>query len=315
MSQQTQLARELHRPARRHFPTRPVEIKGLHESWQADLCEMGDIKRWNKNFKYILMVIDTFSKKVFARALKTKDGVTVANAMRHIIKKAGVSPENLQTDAGKEFFNKHFRQVMNDYHINHYHSHSDKKASIVERVNRTIKTKLYRLFTEKNTLNWVDNLQSIVVEYNKTPHRTIRMAPNKVNKKNTKQVLRNILKSRKTYSNRQTFHKGDIVRLSRFKKTFDKGYKQNWTEELFQVEEILPSNPRVYKVTDLLGDPVEGTFYAQEMKTTKIPSYARIEKIIARKILPNGTKMMKVRWSGYDSRFDQWLPASQTTRL
>ena len=69
MMEQRQLAKELHAPARRRFPTRPVEIKGLNESWQADLIDFQLLKKWNKNVSFALIVIDNLSKKVYTHPL------------------------------------------------------------------------------------------------------------------------------------------------------------------------------------------------------------------------------------------------------
>ena len=313
--EQTRLAYELHRPARRHFPRRPVEVKGPHETFQADLVEMGDLAKWNNKTRYLLTVIDIFTKKLYARPVKTKTANDVTDAMRSILQQ-GKAPQKLQTDQGREFFNRPFQSLMKEYGIHHYHTFSPLKASLVERVNRTLKTKMYRQFTERNTLHWLDQLPNLVKEYNNDTHRTIGMTPLQAEKKkNRKQVLQSILQSRRRRSTKQHFQVGDIVRLSRHKNLFAKGYTMNWTEELFRVSEILPTRPRTYHVVDLLGEPVQGTFYAAELQKTQIPSYARIDKITNRKTLPNGQKMIRVKWKGYDGRFNQWIPVERTWKF
>ena len=292
---QKQLAYELHRPKRKHFHTIPVVVKAPHESWQADLVDMSHLKRWNGGSTFLLTVIDTFSKMAYARAFQSKKGIDVTPAFESILEESGRAPKHLQTDQGTEYFNSTFRALMKKYGINHYHTFSDKKSSIVERFNRTLKTRMYRYFTEANTLKWRDVLQKkLIHDYNRTKHRTIQMKPVEVTEKNAKAVHQNILlasRRKKTDSSRRRhFQVGDVVRLSRVKGTFAKGYTENWTEELFKVSAIQMTQPRTYKVEDLLGVPVKGTFYAQELQKTKVPDYARIEKVISRKTLPKGRK-------------------------
>ena len=134
--EQSRLAFELHRPARRHFPRRSVEVKGPHETFQADLVEMGRLAKWNQNVRYLLTVMDIFTKKLYARAVKRKTAQDVRDAMQSVLKEAGKTPVHLQTDQGKEFFNRPFQALMKAFGINHYHSFSPLKASLVERANR-----------------------------------------------------------------------------------------------------------------------------------------------------------------------------------
>src|SRR5215472_15856948 len=101
---------ELHKPVRHRFPRRRVVIKGLDDLWQADLVEMIPYSRENKGFKYILMVIDAFSKYLWAKPLKSKTGEEVTRAMKEILKER--RPSNLQTDHGKEFYNSQFQSLM-----------------------------------------------------------------------------------------------------------------------------------------------------------------------------------------------------------
>jgi hypothetical protein len=313
------LASELHKPKRKHFPTRPVIVKAPHETYQADLVDMGDLIKWNRNVRYLLTVIDIFSKMGYAEPVKRKTGEEVTKAFQKILKRSGYVPQNLQTDAGKEFFNAKFQALMKHHSIHHYHTFSDKKASIVERWNRTLKTLMYKYFTERNTLKWIDVIPSLVDEYNHRRHRTIGMKPVQVTTKNAVKVLRNIQQNRQrppANTKRQSrFKKGDVVRISRVKGTFAKGYLPNWTEELFKVDEVMTTHPRTYKLVDLLDVPIRGSFYKEELQKTTIPKYARIEKVLGKKTTPRGQKLIRVKWKGYDNRFNQWIPASDAEKL
>ena len=104
---------------------------------------MAEIQQYateNAGHHYIFVCINCYSKYVYTRAIKSKTGVEVTNAMKSIIEEA--SPHtllNLQSDHGKEFYNYHFQALMKKHTINHYSTYSTKKAAIVERVIRTLK--------------------------------------------------------------------------------------------------------------------------------------------------------------------------------
>ena len=97
-------------------------------------------------------------------------------------------PLNLQTDDGKEFYNKMFQALMKQHGIHHFPTSGDTKASVVERFNRTLKQRLYRYFTVKNTLKFVLILQDLVRGYNRSYHRGVKMAPNQVTLANSADV-------------------------------------------------------------------------------------------------------------------------------
>ena len=314
------LAFELHRAKRVRFPTRSVIFKGRHETWQADLVEMNHLSKWNKNRKFLLTVIDIASKFAFAESLKRKTAQKISEAFERILKR-NKPPKHLQTDRGKEFYNKEFAGVMKKHGINHYSTHSERKASIVERFNRTLKENMYRNFTQRNTLNWVSMLPELMLEYNNRKHSAIGMAPAKVTKRNIDKVLMRLRRGR---NNNKTaaaavFDPGDVVRVSRFKRpVFDKGYTRNWSEELFKIVERRRTRNGLfyYLLKDLLGEQINGTFYGEELQKTKIPDYARIDQILQRKRRKSDGKLMiRVRWKGYSDRFNSWIPALDATKI
>ena len=112
-------------------------------------------------------------------------------------KKQGRKPIKLQTDDGKEFYNKTFQQLLNHYKIHHFSTSGDTKASVVERFNRTLKQRMFCYFTTNNTLKFVPVLQSLVKGYNRSYHRSIKMAPNQVTEANSSEVYANLYKNKK----------------------------------------------------------------------------------------------------------------------
>lgn len=169
MSSKLQLVQEIHRDARANFERRKYSMRGIADTLQADLIEMQQFKRENRGYRYILIVIDTFSKRVYAESLKDKTAKETTKAMEIIFGKVGQRIRNVQTDDGKEFFNDIMKRLFTQYdNINHYSTYSRKKSSIVERVIRSIKKKLYMQFNLRGSHKWYDILQKVINTYNNT---------------------------------------------------------------------------------------------------------------------------------------------------
>ncbi|GFS60094.1 putative uncharacterized transposon-derived protein F54H12.3 [Trichonephila clavipes] len=153
------------------------------------------------------------------------------------------------------------------------------KASIVERFNRTLKTKMWKYFTEMNTKCYIDVLGKLVYSYNHTWHRSIRMEPSSVSEGNQTQVWLTLY-GQSLKESKSIFKVGDTVRISREKLNFEKGYTQNWTREIFTIHQILSRNPIVYRVKDLSGEIIQGTFYPQELQKVSDSGFYPVEKLL-----------------------------------
>lgn len=255
-----QVVNELYRSARKNFKRRSYVMRGVDDTFQADLIEMIPYAKENKNHKYILLVIDTFSKFIWVRPLKNKTGLDTTKAMKSIYEKSKRIPKCLQTDMGKEFYNSHFKRLMNHHNINHYSSYSLLKASIAERANRTILTKLWKEFAMQGNHKWLNTLQKIVAQYTHTKHRTIKQSPASINKENENKILSTVYKKNRTLTlvSKNKFKLNDIVRISRYKSVFDKSYLMNWSMELFHIDRILSTEPTTYLLKDMNGQPISG---------------------------------------------------------
>lgn len=301
MSVKEQVVEELHKPVRKHFKRRRVIIKGLKDLFQADLVEMIPYARFNKGFRYILVVIDTFSKYVWAFPVKRKTGKEVATAMRKVLKQR--VPRNLQTDAGKEFYNKDFATLMTKHQVNHYSTYSNMKASIVERVNRTLKTAMWPHFNMQGTYRWLGILPKIVTQYNATKHRTTGMLPKDVTKKQEKRLLATAYSNIKTVDPRKLkFRLGDSVRVSKVRHAFTKGYTPNWSNEIFTISQVHQTNPRTYSLVDAQRTKIKGRFYTEELQKTQHPDIYLVEKVLRKK----GDQVL-VKWLGLDSSHNSWI--------
>lgn len=295
---------EIHRSARKNFIRRKYQMRGIDDTFQADLVEMIPHFRVNNNYKYILTVIDIFSKFAWAIPIKNKTGKEVTCAMKSIFIKDKRIPKNIHTDQGKEFYNSYFQHLMKEYNINHYSTYSKIKASIVERFNRTLLTKIWKIFSLQGSYKWFKILKSVTNAYNNTIHRTIKTKPSDVSLKNSDYILRHFYSDNNTWNthDKKKFKVNEYVRISKFKSLFEKGYTPNWSTEIFQVYKIQLTQPITYLLKDSTGQNISGSFYEQELMKTKYPTIYLVEKILRKK----GDRLY-VKWLGFDSSENSWI--------
>lgn len=303
----------LHAKAAVHFPRNRVLVSGIDKQFQADLVDMGEYAEENDTVRYLLTCIDVFSKYAWVRCLSNKSGLTVTKAFKDILSDGRI-PVKLQTDEGTEFYNKHFQRLMSQYKITHFSTSNETKASVVERFNRTFKTRMWRYLTSVNSRRYVDVVQELVEAYNNSHHRSIKMQPSAVNKDNEKTVF---IQLYKLYPQKPVcfkFNKGDTVRISKLRGGFRKGYKQTFTDEHFTISRCIARDPPVYKLTDCAGELLKGTFYEPELQKVIIGKNKmfKIEKIMDRKI-SRGKKQVFVKWLGWPEKFNSWVSEKDIT--
>ena len=301
---QEKLADELHKPIKRNFTRRRVIVNHIDETWCSDIVEMQKFSRWNAGYRYLLMVLDVYSKYGWIIPLRDKKGETVAEALKTILKE-GRKPEYLWTDKGKEYYNKHVKKLLDKNKITLYSTENEEKSSVCERWNRTIKTKMWKQFTVQGNTQYLEMLPKLVKQYNNTKHSSTKMTPTEASKKKNEGVVYfNLYGDMETSRQKPKFKVGDKVRISKYKRpVFDKGYTANWTEEVFTVDKIQYTNPITYRLKDLSGEEISGSFYEQEMQKAVQDVY-RIEKVI-RRDARKGKALVK--WSGYPEKFNSWV--------
>ena len=293
----------LHKPVRKNFKRRITFTTGIDDLWQADLVDLSSISKYNEGYKFLLTVIDVFSKVAWAIPLKNKSGQTLTEAFSTLFQQR--KPAHLQTDKGTEFLNRSVQKLIKEYKINFYTSENeDVKAAVVERFNRTLKTKMWKYFTHKSTMRYIDVLDDLLHSYNNTFHRTIKMTPSEVNAQNEEEIRARLYrpKSKLVWK----FQVGDQVRIARGKREFKKGYLPSWTDEIFTIASRRPSDPPVYKIKDYNGEVLGGNFYAFELqRVIKEDNVYKIDKILKTRKRQGKTEHL-VHWKGYPSSFDSW---------
>jgi transposase InsO family protein len=278
---------------------KPIFATFCNEKWGADLIDMNQYVKQNRQFRYILSVIDYFSRKVFAYALKKKDFKTTIKAFDHIIAEQSENtyPYSMITDNGSEFQLKNWCEEHN-IKLMHTESHSPTQNSLVENLNGSIRRVIRQNFVRTNSLNWVDHLPLILENLNNKKHGTTKSAPNKLwtkgkNKvrkvrtsnslrQNTHQLQYQVLEKTKERAEKQiealkhqTFEVNDTVRIStaslsaNIRKTMKAGHSKNvvvrFTPKIYRVCHVIrPLNTAFqlekYQVEDDKGDIVLAEF-------------------------------------------------------
>ena len=260
--QNSQLANELHKPIIRKFKKRKVYSSFKDNIWGADLAIMQLISKHNKGIRYLLCVIDLFSKYAWVVPLKDKKGVSIVNAFQSILKKSSRKPNKICVDPGSEFYNNVFKKWLKDNDISMYSTYNEGKTVIAERFIRTLKNKIYKHMTAISKNVCFDVLDDIVNKYNNIYHKTIKMKP--------VDVVDDSFAEYNEESNEKDpkFKVGDHARISKFKSIFAKGYTPNWGEEIFVVRKIKNTVPWTYAIIDLNDEEIVGSFFEKELQKT-----------------------------------------------
>ena len=270
---------------------------------------MSNVATYNNAYRYILTCNDVFSKFAWAVALRTKTGREVSQAFEEKILSVRTC-RMVQSDKGTEYTNSVFQSMLAKHGIHFYTSENDEiKAAVIERWNRTLKERIYRYFTFKNTRRYVDVLDDIVYSYNNTYHRSIGMTPSQVDKTN-EQIVRARLYPDKPKQFKYKFDIGDTVRISVRRNVFRKSYTGNWSEEIFTVCNRHPTQPVTYTVKDATGQPIKGRFYGWEIERAAKPEddYYSVERILKTRRRA-GKIEYYVKWRGYPDSCNSWTDA------
>ncbi|XP_061166280.1 uncharacterized protein LOC133175179 [Saccostrea echinata] len=303
----------LHKPIQRKFHRQQTRVTDIDEQWQLDLADVSSLKKYNDGYTFLLCAIDVLSKYAWVVPLKQTTGKEMIRGLQEIFQQDGRRPIRIQSDQGKEFTNREFLHTFKSIHF-FTTRNTDTKASIVERFQRTLKARMWRYFTRHKTRRYVDVLPDLVYAYNHSYHRSIKRSPAQVNASNVLKVWKTLYGEKsQTFPKKPQFKQGDRVRISKAKRTFEKGYLPNWTTELFTISKRVAGRyPYVYKIQDDHGEELEGTFYEKELQQiNKKDDVYEVEEILGYKKRRVGKKIIqevKVRWKGYHPSFDSWIP-------
>lgn len=315
-------AYSLTKPKRHRFKRNRVLASGINEVHMVDLANMESIAKANDQVAYWLVIIDCFTKYVWVVPVKDKKAETMHQAFLQVYADEKNRCRSLGSDGGGEFVNRKCAALFKKLSIRHYVTRNEVKASVVERVIRTLKSLVFRYLIHNLTERYIHILQDIVDNYNSTVHSTTRYAPNAITDANSDMVMQKLYPDLWTVlpGDNQTdgsekglpFAVGDIVRVSLAKNPFQKGYAPGWSEELFTVSTIVPRNVEtVYRLVDEDGEEIRGTWYRWELQKIQAGTNVhRVEKVVGmRQDRRTGKIWYKVKWLNFKASKNSWVTA------
>ena len=220
--------RTLHKPVRKRFHRNSYTVTNIDDVREIDLADLGTLSKYNDKYKYLLNVIDIFSRYAWSVHLKDKTDKSIVAALRTLFQNR--NPISIPSDKGTEFVHATVQQYLKRQGVDFHTTHNpDIKGAVIERFNRTLKTKMYKYFTKNNTYRYLDVINNLLTSYNNSVHSTISMAPSKVSPSNVYSVWQNVNSlGAKIRHGRVKFKVGDIVRITKEKLAFAKGYEQTF---------------------------------------------------------------------------------------
>ena len=239
------------KPPRKNYPTNKTDVYFIDDIWSLDILDLKDYgSENNRGYRYVLVVIDNFSKFGWTSPFKNKNAQTIKDSFENILISSKRKPNLIETDRGKEFYNNNFQEFLNKNDIKLYSRNSSYGAVFAERFNRTIRDLLKRPVFEEGDGNWIDVLPTITKQYNTKVHSSTKLSPIQASlKKNEGFVYKNLLDKRKKV--KPKFQLNDLVRVADLKKTFSKGDTTNWSYKLYKITEIINDTIPSYRLDNL----------------------------------------------------------------
>ena len=232
----------------KNYKTNKTIIKSIDDTWSSDLLDMNDYgPKNNRGYRYILVVVDNFSKFGWTIPLKNKYAQSIRDAFSQIIKTSKRKPNLLETDDGKEHVNKIFSEFLETNMIKRYSRYTDKGAVFAERFNRTIRNLLKKPVFLAGSADWISELSSVTKQYNNTIHHSIKMTPNQASKKSNEKLVYSNLQDRRI-KQKPKFKLGQLVRTADIKRVFSKGDSTNYSYKSYTIIEVIHDTIPSYRI-------------------------------------------------------------------
>ena len=182
------------KPPRKNYPTNKITYNYIDEIWSIDLADFSDYKTSNnKGFRYMFIIIDNFSKYLWAIPPKIKYSQTITNEFSNNLTKSKRKPIKLESDRGADFYNSIIQNSLKSKNIQHYSRFTDKGPSIAERVTHTVRILLKKPVFLAGEASWINELASVIKQYNNTIHSSMKVTPNQASQKsNEKKIYSNL---------------------------------------------------------------------------------------------------------------------------
>ncbi len=317
-------AYNLHREYKKPRAYNPFYVHSRREQVQADLIDIASLAEWNEGTRFLLLLIDIFTKKVWVYPLKNKRAVSMVEAMTSWLDSLDVAPRQLGTDRGLEFSNRLVQRLLAGKRVEWLPLGGSMKAAVAERANKSLQLLVYKYMSAKETVKYLDELQNLVDTYNGRPHRSLKgMTPDEADEVENEGRVQAIHHERYTKIARLRreklpFKLGDRVRIKTLTGKIDsarRAYSKQFKGEHFTVVRINRQLPvAMYYLRSMnTGEVLEGGFYAQELQRQRGAVY-KIEKVLARRVR-RGVAEIKVKWRDFDKRWNEWIPETAVVSM
>ena len=311
----------LHREFKQPKLYNPYYVRDRREQVQGDLIDIAQLARKNRGVRFLLLLIDIFTKRIWVYPLKNKSAESTSTAMREWLDNIDTPPDLIMTDKGTEFTNRRVQGLLRSHNVRWKQAYGTMKACIAERANKTLQILLYKYMTENETEKYIGALPALVETYNKRGHRTLEgMSPEEADRPENRDRVRAIFQNRYTDAMRRArkvkFAVDDLVRIKTDPKKITseaRAYAKQFKGEYFKIIRInrtLP-NPLYHLSSTDTGEEIMGGFYANELQRVRGQVY-RIERILGRRV-ENGVREIQVKWKYF--RDPDWIPEANVVRV
>ena len=239
------------KPPKRNYATNKTDVYFIDDIWSLDILDLKDYgPENNRGYRYVLVIIDKFSKFGWTIPIKNKNAQTIKDSFENILISSKRKPNLIESDRGKEFCNIIFQSLLNNNNSKLYSRNKHLGAFFAERFNKSIRDLLKKIVSEHGDANWIDVLPTITKQYNNRIHTSTKLSPKDASlKKNEEFAYKNLIDKRKKI--KPKFQINDLVRTADLKKTFSKGDTTNWSYKLYKITEIINDTIPSYRLDNL----------------------------------------------------------------
>ena len=237
--------------AKRNYVTNKTDVYHIDDIWSLDILDLKDYgPENNRGSRYVLVIIDNFSKFGWTVLLNVKNCQTIKDCFEKVLIISKRSPKLIETDRGKEFYNNIFQSFLKNNNIKLYSRNTHLGVVFAESFKESIRDLLKKLVFERGDGNWIDILSTITKQFNNRIHSSTMLTPIQASlKKNECYVYQSLLDKRKKITPK--FHINDLVRAVDLKRTFSKGDTTNWSDKLYKIIEIINDTIPTYHIDNL----------------------------------------------------------------
>ena len=301
----------------------PYYVHNRRELAQADLIDISRLAAQNDGVRFLLIVLDVFTKRLWCYPLRRKSADHMKHAIQSWIDSLTTPFSVLNTDRGLEFTCRAVQAALRDAGTEWQPADGTMKAAVAERANKTIQMLIYKFLHDNETLRYIDALPKLIDTYNKRPHRTLEgMSPNLADLPNNEQHVQTIHHAR--YAKLGALRRppklrvGDLVTVKTQPHKItqnSRAYAIQYTGEFFRIARINRSLAvPLYFIKSLdTQELIRGGFYAEELQRLRGDIF-KVERVLARRTR-RGVREILVKWRHFGPNHNSWIPATNVARV